>query len=297
MIFRRLRKFLKPKLKSYPPAIRIYGAISWVFTRSRPALAVKRSFAAAIDLTFPMWTRPRCRLAYRYAVEGNVHKAIAIADDVLARQPKPVLDNDNLLRLASIYWLQGRFEDAHRLFERMEERRYQTARELQYDRLRLRVFSTDGFLAIGHLGMLDTYLKGEILGLIPKQTNIILGAPENYSNPAYVRYWSKYFSLLTNPRTISLLAPVSEYLEEHITVVRPCTGTRSFGAFARDVQLQWEAEGRGPLLTLSADHRERGYRLLRELGVPEGAWFVGLHVREGKERMRDVRNSDITTYY
>ncbi len=296
MVFRQLRRFVKPRLKRYPPALRLYEAISWAFTRSRPALAVKRSLATGIDLAFPMWTAPRCRLAYRYAVEGQVQKAIAIADDVLAREPELALGDDNLLRLASIYWLQTRYDEAHRLFERMEERRHRIARELQYDRLGLRFFSTGGFLAIGHLGMLDTYVKGEMLGLIPKQTNVILGAPENYSNPAYVRYWGKYFSLLTNPTTISLLAPLSEYLQEHISVVRTGAGTRSFGAFARDVQLQWEAEERGPLLELSTEHRERGYRLLRELGVPEGAWFVGLHVREGKERMRDLRNADITTY-
>ncbi len=297
MIFRWLRRFLKPKLKSYPPALRVYEAISWTFTRSRPALAVKTWLAEAIDFALPMWTRPRCRLAYRYAVDGNVQKAIAIADDVLARQSKLALDNDNFLRLASVYWLQGRYDEAHRLFERMEAQRHEIARELQYDRLGLRFFSTDGFLAIGHLGMLDTYIKGEILGLIRKQTNVILGDPENYSNPAYVRYWSKYFSLLTNPRTISLLAPVSDYLQEHISVIRTHTGTRTFGAFAGEVQLQWEAEARGPLLALTAEHRERGHRRVRELGVPDGAWFVGLHVREGKERMRDLRNSDITTYH
>jgi putative glycosyltransferase (TIGR04372 family) len=144
--------------------------------------------------------------------------------------------------------------------------------------------------------MLDTYIKGEILGLIPKRTNVILGAPENFSNPAYVRYWGKYFSVLTEPRTVSLLAPMSDRLQEHISVVRTGTGPRSFGAFAREVQLQWEAEQRDPLLALSAEHRERGYRLLHDLGVPDRAWFVGLHVREGKERMRDLRNADITTY-
>src|SRR5229473_7599371 len=79
-------------------------------------------------------------------------------------------------------------------------------------------------------------------------------------------------------------------------MVRLGERTRSFVAFGAEVQSRWEADGRGPLLELSAEHRERGYRLLRELGVPEGAWFVGLHVREGTDRMRDVRNSDIATY-
>ncbi len=296
MIFRRLRKFLKPRLKRYPPALRLYEAISWAFTRSRPASAVKSSLARGIDLVFPMWIAPRGRLAYRYAVEGQVQKAIAIANDVLSRRPELYLDDDTIHRLGSIYYLQGRYEDAYRLFGCMEKRRYEMARELQYDRLGLRLFSKDEFLAIGHLGMLDKYIKAEILGMIPRRTNVILGASEEFSNPAYVHYWEKYFSLITNPRTISVLASLLDPLREHLSVIRVGEGTRSFVAFGGDAQSRWDAEGRGPLLELSAEHRERGYRLLRELGMPEGAWFVGLHVRESTDRMRDLRNADITTY-
>jgi putative glycosyltransferase (TIGR04372 family) len=71
---------------------------------------------------------------------------------------------------------------------------------------------------------------------------------------------------------------------------------RNVATIARTAQLQWDAEARGPLLQLSSEHRDRGYRLLRELGVPEGAWFVGLHVRDGPDRL-NLRNADIATYY
>jgi putative glycosyltransferase (TIGR04372 family) len=296
MLFRKIRKFLKPKLKHYPHAIRLYESISWLFTRSILAKRVKRSLAQTIDLAFPMLVAPRCRLAYHYAVEGNVQKAIAIADDVLARDPELYLGDDSFHRLGSIYYLQGRYEDAYRLFERMENVRYDVARKLQLDRLNLRFFSKDGFSAIGHLGMLDKYIKAEILGFIPRRTNVILGAPQEFSNPTYVRYWQKYFSRITNQRTVSYLAPLSEPLREDLSVVRTVRGTQSFVEFGSEVQSRWDADGRGPLLELSAEDRERGYRLLRELGVPQGAWFVGLHVRESKDRMRDVRDADITTY-
>jgi putative glycosyltransferase (TIGR04372 family) len=296
MSFRRLRKLLKPKLQRYSSAIRVYNGISWALTRSRPALMIKRRIANGIDFFFPMWITPRCRLAYRYAVEGKVQKALTIADDVLARQPKLSLSDDAFHRLVSIYYLQGRHEDAYRLFRRMEERRYHAARELQYDRLALRIFSWSDFSALGHLGILDKYIKGEMLGIIPRCTNVILGATHEFSNPAYLRYWEKYFSLITNPKTISSLTPLSRVLGQHFSVIRVREDVRSVTTFAGQVQLQWEAEGRRPLLQLNKEHREQGYRRLRELGLPEGAWFVGLHVREGKDRMRDVRNADIMTY-
>jgi putative glycosyltransferase (TIGR04372 family) len=108
---------------------------------------------------------------------------------------------------------------------------------------------------------------------------------------AYVGYWEKYFSRITNRRTISYLAPLLLYLEERSTWTW-CGG--DFPALARKAQLKWEAEDRGPLLELSPEHRERGYRLLRDLGVPDLAWFVGLHVRETKDR--SIRDADITTY-
>jgi putative glycosyltransferase (TIGR04372 family) len=294
MILRRLRKLLKPRLKRYPIAFRLYEAISWTFTRSRFASSTKRFFAKIANVVFPMWIAPRFGLAYNYALAGDVRRAMDIADDVLARQPD--LYDSRLYRIASVYTLQGRYDEAFRLFQRMEERRREIAHELQYDRLGLRFFPSAGFFNIGHLGLLDKYIKAEMLGMIPRRSNVLLGASENSANPAYLRYWEKYFSLISDPRTISLLAPLSDALQEHISVVRVGERTRNVAALGRDVHLRWEAEGRGPLLELSAEHREGGYRRLRELGVPESAWFVGLHVRESKDRMRDVRNADITTY-
>jgi putative glycosyltransferase (TIGR04372 family) len=294
MIFRRVRKFLKPRLKRYPRAFRVYAALSWIFTRSHIAIAVKRFFPKMGNSVLPMWVEPRYKLARRYAVEGELDRAISIADDVMTRNPD--LSDFRLYWIGGIYWLQGRYDDAYRLFERMEEHRYQIARELEYDRLGLRFFPGLHFTPIGHLGMLDKYIKAEILGMIPRQTNVLLGAEKDFANPAYVRHWEKYLSRITNPRTIAALTPLSNALQQHLNLVRVGDTLCNFVTFAREVQLRWEAELRRPLLELSIEERERGYARLHDFGVPEEAWFVGLHVREGSDRGRDVRNSDILTY-
>jgi putative glycosyltransferase (TIGR04372 family) len=294
MIFRKLRKFLKPKLKRHPIAFRLYEAISWALTRS--TFGPKHFFPTIVAILFPMWIAPRARLALHYVGEGKFDKAISIADDVLARKPEAYLDDDTFNRLAVAYSLEGRTEDLRQLFDRTEDRRSEIARELQYDRLGLRFFPKASFSNIGPLGLLDTYVKAQSLGVIPHRTNVILCAPEESHNPAYVRYWKKYFSLVTHPRTIELLAPLSRCLEERSNQLW-CgpKGMRNVAMIGRVAQLQWEAEGRGPLLQLSNEHRERGYLLLREIGVPEGTWFVGLHVREGSDRL-NLRNADIGTY-
>ena len=69
------------------------------------------------------------------------------------------------------------------------------------------------------------------------------------------------------------------------------------------IQRQWEAEGRAPLLRLTEDHRRRGRQTLARLGMPEDAWFAGLHVRgsgfHGEAQAWDhnaLRNADIDDY-
>src|SRR5262249_47890130 len=154
MIFRRLRKFLKPRLEKYPRAFHVYQSISWSLTRSRAASRLKRVLPWMGNIVLPAWIGPRYKLARRYAEEGELDKAMTIADDILVRKP----DFEEFRWIGSIYWLRGRYQDAHRLFERMEQWRYQAARQLQYDRLRLRFFPSIHFAQIGHLGMLDKYI-------------------------------------------------------------------------------------------------------------------------------------------
>src|SRR6266571_84640 len=104
MIFRRFRKFLKPRLKRYPIAFRLYEATSWAFTRSHIASEAKRFFSRMGNILLPMWFGPRYKLARRYAVEGELEKAIDIADDIMAR--KPNLSDFRLYWIGGIYWLQ-----------------------------------------------------------------------------------------------------------------------------------------------------------------------------------------------
>ncbi len=175
MIFRKLRKFLKPRLKRYPAAFRLYEAISWAFTRS--AFSPKHFFPTLAAIIFPMWIAPRCRLARHYVGEGKLDKALAIAEDVRARRPDAYLDDDTFKRLAVAYSMEGRTEDLRELFDRTEDRRSEIARELQYDRLGLRFFPIASFSNIGPLGVLDKYLKAEILGITPPAHECDSGCP------------------------------------------------------------------------------------------------------------------------
>ena len=66
-----------------------------------------------------------------------------------------------------------------------------------------------------------------------------------------------------------------------------------------DVQSRWA--DRAPLFRLSEDEIARGEAQLRVLGIPEGAWFVCVHSREGgyspgDEWANSYRNTNISDY-
>jgi putative glycosyltransferase (TIGR04372 family) len=65
---------------------------------------------------------------------------------------------------------------------------------------------------------------------------------------------------------------------------------------------RWDKEKRPPLINIPEKDVERGRAALRSAGLPEEAWWVALHARDGgfhreKDRGRqDIRNADIGTY-
>ena len=74
-----------------------------------------------------------------------------------------------------------------------------------------------------------------------------------------------------------------------------------FWELASSAHQRWQKEGRGPLLELPPDVATRGFALLQAAGVPRGAWFVALHVRDITWKglnggMQAIRNADTAAY-
>jgi putative glycosyltransferase (TIGR04372 family) len=60
---------------------------------------------------------------------------------------------------------------------------------------------------------------------------------------------------------------------------------------------EWWQRHRRPLVSLPDRIRERGARVTRRWGMPEDAWFVAMHVREGGHRAQaSLPNADPRTY-
>ncbi len=161
---------------------------------------------------------------------------------------------------------------------------------------------------IGHLALnFDLHIKMGLLGWRPQYHTVVLAPVEDTINLCLLGYWQRYVTLISDLDRIHQLLPLArelECLETTLYYVNlPDGTTRGLAQAPIAVQKEWEAQKRPPLLELSASDRERGWQCLRELGVPEGAWFATLHVRESgfygegaNHPLHRYRNADIETY-
>ncbi|MES2686065.1 MAG: TIGR04372 family glycosyltransferase [Pseudomonadota bacterium] len=152
---------------------------------------------------------------------------------------------------------------------------------------------------IGHLLLEpDCLIKEEHLGLVPKRNYIMLASSRRVANRAVLRYWQRYFWVISSPVLVKLMRPLMTHPLTKLDVASYAATSDSSAGFAR-IQALWSK--RDALLSLDLVDRQRGDRALRELGVPEGAWFICVHSREGSysaydEHNHNFRNSNIEDY-
>ena len=226
------------------------------------------------------------------------------------------LDPNNLNYLPELgeaYFNAGRIDESSNVFKVLlglyHERARQEAEERKGPVIQLLVpfhviCSRFGEMA----GKLDFYAKGRILGLTPEVEAVLLTPRHLIANTCLMDYWKK--SIGRYVTFVSDDSEIRQFEDTYIThplfvdnMAVPDGRVLSRHLAYSVIQRQWEAEGRQPLLRLSERHREEGWRTLGRLGVPEGAWFVCLHVREsgyhGEDAAADhnaLRNADIATY-
>ncbi len=154
-------------------------------------------------------------------------------------------------------------------------------------------------LAIGHLaGELDCYVKEGILGLRPQYRSVLLVLRKNVANQHFLNYWRKYILIIENPVLYFLLGPLRRSVLSRYNVEKYFCGDYTGVAFPA---IQKQYYGRPPVLSLTDLDRKRGWKLLHDLGMREGAWFVCVHCRENgygyHKHKESLRNVDVDSYF
>ena len=150
--------------------------------------------------------------------------------------------------------------------------------------------------AIGHLCIEpDFYIKEGILGLRPEYNSVIVAPKEKVANTHILNYWKQYIKIISSPMLCFFLEPLSRNRLTNYPVFHFSFSENS----AHYPEIQKQYYGRPALLTLSESDFQRGWTCLRDIGVPEGAWFICVHCREDGylgNVDQTHRNADINNY-
>lgn len=149
---------------------------------------------------------------------------------------------------------------------------------------------------IGHLALEpDCLLKEQSLGLIPKRRWFILALPERAANKHLLNYWKPLIRIYEGKTICFVLASMSRWFFMRHDISRYILANNK-APDAYRIYALWS--DRPSLLTLTDADMEWGDQALRQLGLPDGAWFVCVHVREPgfspiDEELHAHRNSSI----
>ncbi|MBI3563093.1 MAG: TIGR04372 family glycosyltransferase [Gammaproteobacteria bacterium] len=151
---------------------------------------------------------------------------------------------------------------------------------------------------IGHLALEpDCLLKEQTLGGIPKHRWFILAPPNRVANRHLLNYWKPLIRVYEGRLACFILASMSRWVLMRHDISRYILAAHKAQAAYR-IYAQWG--DRPPVLVLTPKDQEWGQHALRELGIPKGAWFVCVHVRESgfspiDEELHAHRNGTIET--
>lgn len=161
-----------------------------------------------------------------------------------------------------------------------------------------RIAGSAWFAAIGHVAMLDFYVKynklyrGDEVRVVATQT--MSSIPGNYLckrlNDIGIEFfspeelhadydlWARY----NNKPEWKTLTPAhrSAMIDDFWEFEFPDGEVWGYTHAANKIQKEWERQQRAPLLTVTQSERQFTDKTLGLLGVPKGAWYVCLHVRE-----------------
>ena len=152
---------------------------------------------------------------------------------------------------------------------------------------------------VGHLCIEpDCYLKEMALFRKKPGRTFLLKPDGGFANDAVVSYLTTHLHIVRKRR-------LRRFLYDCFVAANAVVQTQSYAsamyqtARGFDIYRRWGR--RAPLFLLTEKDRRFGEAQLRQMGLPDGAWFVCVHAREGgyspiDEALHSFRNMDIEDY-
>ena len=174
-----------------------------------------------------------------------------------------------------------------------------------------RIISSNAFLGNSNIhAYIDTYIKARVLNGYQNHKIFVCLSDLQLSqikNTEMFKYWQRYIKVICPKELRSKFGANFNLYMDDITWAINIKGKMIYVEHAKPiVQALWEQDRRDPLLSIDDASIENSKKELEEIGLPAGAWFVSLHVRDsgaktGSWHLPDPfdghRNADIESYY
>lgn len=149
---------------------------------------------------------------------------------------------------------------------------------------------------IGHLALEpDCLLREQTLGCLPKRRWIIAAPPGRIANEHLLTYWTPHFLIIRSSLGYFFITSMARFGFMRHDVSHY---SRAIGKAQASFSVYTKWGNKPPILKLNLEDENWLMAMLSKLGLPEQAWFVCVHAREGgyspiDERLQNHRNSDI----
>lgn len=274
--------------------------------------AAEAYFARSVELA-PYSVMAHQNYAGRYDIPNYKPNAWEL------KKASRLLFYDNLGQLGEEFFLLGDFDTSFRCYQKMLDfqkrarTKYPLTKKLldrlqadfpRFDRSKpVRLLPYEWVTQFGHIGLLDSYIKMARLGMYPDANYVLLAPKDKVVNAEYLAFWDEFFLIVRDEDLVDDLFPYQRSLGDNF-MAYPGQGGKAepWTKIAAEAHAQWARRKLKPVLSLSPEDRLAGEESLRKLGVPEGGWYVGLHVREGGYYGESAggisthRNSQISDY-
>jgi putative glycosyltransferase (TIGR04372 family) len=282
-----------------PPGIskrqisKVGEASAVVIRMTEPALYPEELEAAFRNLILP--NAPRlAKRRERDLTESRLALGAKLYERRIERDPG---NSDAYWNAANVAYLQGNFTKSVELTRRAAEIMDKKAHDQSGENSRVRFLLSDWSGKIGHTALLDVMAKLRYLGYLSEERRVLYAHPDEVANTCYLGYWKDHFEVHeVDDESLKTIIGTTSNATDSVSLIKLKTGYEDLYTAWSLAEREWCTSGRGPLLRLREEDRARGRRCLEEMGVPEDAWFVSLHVREGGRASRALPNADIATY-
>ena len=235
----------------------------------------------------------------RLASIKNLKTKLILARELSKKQPHRPEWRREVMNLA--FWTNS--EDLWEMFYDYHQVRQVWLEETGLSKLKLEFVPNS--MAVGSLGQfqkMEFLVRAKELGMRSEtQLTMLLPNKPELTNPALFRYIRPYLNVIEDEDLCQAMLPLEELLILPMEISLPIrVGCPHEEIAGNLIEQEWASQGRDAWLTLEDDHREKGQKIINNLGIPKDAWYVTLHMRETGFREPDsntnLRNVDPYSY-